>query len=115
MAMSTRKRSAKLTKIFDGGHKFSSTDQFKQGTLPTKQEVIQRMLNEDNFYSMDAARTVASELAKLWIWSNVYPVHELTVARKIFDMMKDFKAIDHYPKKKTFKTSLCNKRKSVYE
>ena len=109
MAMSTRKRSAKLTKIFDGGHKFSSTDQFKQGTLPTKQEVIQRMLNEDNFYSMDAARTVASELAKLWIWSNVYPVHELTAARKIFDVMKDFKAIDHYPKKKRSKPAYVTK------
>ena len=54
------------------------------------------------------------ELVKHWIWSNVYPIHELTVAKKIFNVMREFKAVDH-PKKKMFKTIICCKRKPVYE
>ena len=42
------------------------------------------------FFSMN----VAAELVKHWLWSNVYPIHELTVA-KIFNMMTEFKAVDH--------------------
>ena len=64
---------------------------------------------------MNAARVVAAELVEHWIWSNVYPIHELTVAKKIFNMMTEFKAVDHYPKKKTFKNIVCCKTKSVYE
>jgi len=78
--------------------------------LPTKQEVIERVLNEDNFYSMNAARVVANELARLWIWNNVYPVHELTIAKKIFEMMKEFRIVDHYPKNKRSKPSYTAKQ-----
>ena len=46
---------------------------------------------------MNAARVVAAELVKHCIWSNVYPIHELTVAKKIFNMKTEFKAVDHYP------------------
>ena len=66
--------------------------------MPTKRDVIDRVLNEDHFFSLSAARVVADELVKRWIWSNVYPIHELTVA-KIFNMMAEFKTVDHYPKK----------------
>ena len=52
---------------------------------------------------MNAARVVAAELVEHWIWSNVYPIHELTVAKKIFNMMTEFKAVDHYPMKKRSK------------
>ena len=52
---------------------------------------------------MNAAR-VTAELVKHWISSNVYPIHELTVP-KIFNMMTEFKAVDHYPTKKRSKPS----------
>jgi len=67
--------------------------------LLTKQDVIARVLKEDHFLSMNIARIVAVQLVNHWIWSNVYPIHELTVA-KIFNMMTEFKVVDHYPEKK---------------
>ena len=73
--METRKRSVKVIKTFQGGHTFSGRDEFSEGTLPTKRDVIDRVLNEDHFFSLSAARVVADELVKRWIWSNVYPIH----------------------------------------
>ena len=54
---------------------------------------------------MNAARILAAKLVKYWMWSNVYSIHELTVARKIFNMMTELKKVDHYPKKKCSKSS----------
>ena len=98
----------KVTKTFHRGHTFCSRDKFPEGTLPTTQDVIDRVLSEDRFFSINAARVVAAELVKYWMWSNVYPIHELTVA-KIFDIMTEFKAVDHYRKKKRSKPSYVAK------
>ena len=103
--METRKRSVKVTKTFHGGHTFCSCDKFSEGTLPSKQDIIDQVLGEDHFFSMNAARVVAAELVMHWISSNVYSIHELTVAKKIFNMITEFKAVDHYPKKKLSKPS----------
>ena len=107
--METRQRSVKVTKAFHGGHTFCSSDEFPEGTLPTTQDVIDRVLSEHHFFSMNAARVVAGELVEHWIWNNVYPIHELTVAKKIFNMMTKFKAVDHYPKIKRLKPSYVAK------
>ena len=69
---------------------------------------MNQVFSEDHFFSMNAARVVAAELVEHWIWSNVYPIHALTVA-KIFNMMTDFKAVNHYPKKKRSKPSYVAK------
>ena len=69
--METRKRSVKVTETFYGEDTFCSSDKFSEGTLPTKQNVIDRVLSEDRFFSMNAARVVAVEFVKHWIWSNV--------------------------------------------
>ena len=103
----------KVTKTFHGGHTFCSSDKFFEGTLLTKQDVIDRVLSEDHFFSMSAARVVAAELVERWIWSNVYPIHELTVA-KVFNMMTEFKAVNHYPRKKRQNHCMLQK-KPVYE
>ena len=89
--METRKRSVKMTKTFHGGHTFCCSDKIPEGTLPTKQDVIDRVLSEDHFFSMNAARVVAAELVEHWIWSNAYPIYKLTVARKIFNIMAELK------------------------
>ena len=60
--METRKRSVKVTKTFHGGHTFCSSDKFPEGTLPTKQDVIDQVSSEDHFFTMNAARVVAAEL-----------------------------------------------------
>jgi len=39
------------------------------------QDVIDRILSEDHFFSMNSARVVAVELVKHWRWSNVSPIH----------------------------------------
>ena len=48
---------------------------------------------------MNAAGVVDAELVKHWIWSNVYPTHQLTVA-KIFSTVTEFKAVflEHHNK-----------------
>ena len=107
--METRKRSAKVTKTFHGGHTFCGSNKFPEGTLPIKQDVIGRVLSEDHFFAMNVAGVVAAELVKHWIWSNVYPIHELTVAKKIFNMVTEFKALDHCLKKKCSKPSCLPK------
>ena len=57
---------------------------------------------------MNATRVFfAAELVKHWIGRNVYPFHELTVA-KIFNMTK-FKEVDHYFTKKHSKPSYIAK------
>ena len=53
-------------KIREGDKDFSwwtyiySSDKFQEGTLPTKQDVIDRVLSEDHFFSINAARAVAA-------------------------------------------------------
>ena len=82
---------------------FCSSDKFPKGILATKQDVIGRVLRQDHFFLINAARAVAAELVKYWIGSNVDPIHELTVAKMIFNMMTEFKPLEHYPKKKCSK------------
>ena len=47
--MKTGKRSVKVTKTFNGGHIFCSSDKFSGGTLPVKQDVIYQVVSEDHF------------------------------------------------------------------
>ena len=107
-------RTTTLRRLLIGADIFCSSDEFSEGTLPTKQDVINSVLSKDHFFSMNAARVVAVELVKHWIWSNVCPIHELTVAMKIFNMMTEFNAVDHYHKKKR-SNIVCCKKKPVYD
>lgn len=89
----------KRTKVLFSGESFSSTDNFPDGQLPTKRQVIERVLHEDNFLQKAASSSVAKELVERWIWCNVYPVHAVTVANKIFEMVTKFTKLDRWPKK----------------
>ena len=89
--------------MLHSGHVFMSRKKFQQRKLPTKNNVIERVLQEDNFLQKSAAGIVAKKLIDYWIWCNVYPVHELTVKEKIFNLTKIFTSIDRYSKKKTWR------------
>ena len=64
-------------------------------------------MHEDSYLQKSASAIVAKELVDLWIWSNVYPVHEITVTNRIFEMISQSSKLDRWPKKKrndNFKT-----------
>ena len=65
-----------------------------------KRQVIERTMYEDNYLQRSNSAIVAKELVDLWIWSNVYPVHEVTVTNRIFEMISQFSELDRWPKKK---------------
>ena len=54
---------------------FKSVVDFPTGILPTKRQVIEQLLHEDNFLQLSAARIVANELEKRWLWCNIYCLH----------------------------------------
>ena len=78
----TRSTSIKLTEILHSGHVFHSKEKLPSEKLPTKRDVIERVLNEENFLQQFAAGVVAKELINIWIFCNVYPVNEITVKQK---------------------------------
>ena len=77
-----------VTKILHSGHVFHSTEKLPSEKLPTKRDVIELVLNEENFLQQSAAGVVAKELSNIWTFCNVYPVNEITVKQKIFVLMK---------------------------
>ena len=69
--------------------------------------MIERTTHEDSYLQRTASAIVAKELVGLWICSNVYPIHEVTVTNRIFEMILQFSRLDRWPKKKrnpNFKT-----------
>ena len=104
--MVTRSTSTKLTKILHSGQVFHRNEKLPSEKLPNKRDVIERVLNEENFLQQSAAGVVEKELINIWIFCNVYPVNEITVKQKIFALMKTFSSIDRYSKKKCGKSFL---------
>jgi len=98
--METRQQSCKVIKIWHCGETFKSIKEFAKGKLPTIKNVLCRMLNEEKFLKREGATKVATELRDLWIWCNVYPISEQRIIDKICNLMKEFSAIDRYPKQK---------------
>jgi len=49
---------------------------------------------------------VAKELINIWIFCNAYPINEITVKQKIFELMKTFSSINRYSKKQHGKSFL---------
>ena len=57
-------------------------------------------MHEDSYLHRSASAIVAKESVDLWIRSNVYLVHEITVTNRIFEMVSQFSKLDRWPKKK---------------
>ena len=72
------------------------TEIFEKELLPTKEAVIQTMINENDFRTVSAARKVAKELVSLWTQNNVYPCSDAVVARTINDLMVLFSVVLRY-------------------
>lgn len=94
------RRQSHITKVLHSGYTFTSREKFSDGILPTKKEVLERVLHEEKFLQQSAADLVATELVTHWIWCNVYPLSKITAANKISDMIKTFSSLDRYDKKK---------------
>ena len=80
--MVRRSTSIKLTKVLHSGHAFHSKEKLPSEKLPTKRDVIGRVLNEENFLQQSAAGVVAKELINIWTFCSVYPVNEIRVKQK---------------------------------
>jgi len=104
--MVTRSTSIKLTKVLHSWHVFHSKEKLPSEKLQTKRDVIERVLNEENFLQQSAAGVVAKEVINIWIFCNVCPVNEITVKQKIFALMKTFSSINRYSKKRRGKSFL---------
>ena len=78
---------------------FTAKKNYLSEKLPTKRDVIERVLNEENFLQQSAAGVVAKELINIWIFCNVHPVNEMTVKQKMFALMKTFSSINRYSKR----------------
>ena len=94
--MKRRSQDAKCTKTLHGGREedpeieFRATAAFPSGKLPTKKDVILRLLHEDNYMQDAAIRKVTAELIELWQWCNVYTLSELTVRQMIKELVTQF-------------------------
>jgi len=57
--MVTRSTSIKLTKVLHSGDVFHSKEKLPSEKLTTKRDIIERVLNEENFLQQSAAGVVA--------------------------------------------------------
>ena len=98
--MLTRKA---VTKVCERQEKylFKSCDSFPSGFLPTKRNVLQRLLYERNWQTRAAVVIVANELYERWIHCNVYcvSVDGTGIVFRILTLVKDFRQIESQPKK----------------
>ena len=82
-----------------GKYLFKSCDFFPNGVLPTKRDVLQRLLYERNWRTRAAAVIVANKLYERWIHCNVYWISVDGIMFRILTLVKDFRQIESQPKK----------------
>ena len=95
--MLTRASSIARTFTLEPWYKFQSINQFPDGVFPTKRDVLQRLLHEDNWHTKNAVQTVSNELFDIWIQSNFYPISLQAISQRIFKLANEFQKIQHYP------------------
>ena len=88
--MLTRASSIARTFTLEPWYKFQCINQFPDGVLSTKRDVLQRLLHEDNWHTKNAVQTVSNELFDIWIQSNVYPVSLQAISQRIFKLANEF-------------------------
>ena len=101
-----RRRSSNTVKTLHSGHTFTSRDSFPPGVLPTKRQVIERILHLKNFRTETVANDIAEEIHDRWIWCNVYPVHKYTISKKVQNLVASFSSLDRWTKSRRGNTFL---------
>ena len=96
--MLTRRRAATRVCKSEGFYEFTSKDGFVRDVLPTKRDVLQRLLHEDCWQTRAAREVVAQELVDVWVFCNVYPVSVKAVALRLETLAKSFKKLHSQPK-----------------
>ena len=78
---------------------FKSCDSFPNGVLPTKRDILQRLLYERNWQTRAAAVIVANQLYELWTRCNVFCISVDGIVFRILTLVKDFRQKISQPKK----------------
>jgi len=104
--MLTGASATKRTFTLQPWYTFKSIDHFPSGILPTKRDVLQRLIHEQNWHTKEAAQIIAKEIFDIWIEANVCPISQQAISQRILNLGKDFDNIHHYP---------AAKRKKAYE
>ena len=68
---------------------FSLKHTLPRGRLPTKCDVIERVLNETNWRTRETARDVAEEVIDIWMHCTVYPLTKKAVTDKIMASVQE--------------------------
>ena len=82
-----------------GKYLFKSCDSFVNSVLPTKRDVLQKLLHERNWRTRAAAVIVANKLYELWIHCNVYCISVDGIVFRILTLVKAFRYIELSQKK----------------
>ena len=82
-----------------GKYLFKSCDSFPSEVLPTKRDVLQRLLHDRNWQTRAAAVIDANELYEHWIHCNDYRISGDGIVFRIITLVKDFRQIASQPKK----------------
>ena len=62
----TTRRSASNVKVLRSGYTFTGSKSFSSGILPTKCQVLERIIQFENFRTVDVANDVAKEIHDRW-------------------------------------------------
>ena len=104
--MKTRKSDNKI-KVLHSGEVFKSCENFPPGVLPTRRQVLERIIHFKNFRTVHTANDVAQEIFDRWVFCNVYPLHLLTISKKLQNLVTSFSILDRWSKKKRGKVFLA--------
>ena len=104
--MKTRKSDNKI-KVLHSGEVFKSCENFPPGVLPTRRQVLERIIHFKNFRTVHTANDVAQEIFDRWVFCNVYPLHLLTISKKLQNLVTSFSILDRWSKKKRGKAFLA--------
>ena len=68
---------------------FSAKDKLPGSQLPTKSDVIERLLHETNWHTRETAFIVAQEVIDIWVHCTVYPLSKKQVTDKILILVTE--------------------------
>jgi len=94
---------------------FSSRNKLSRSQLPTKSDVIERLLYETNWHTRETVHLIAQEVIDIWMHCTVYPLSKKHVTDKIMVMVTELSKLKKYPRSKRGKTYFKNVQNFVTE